>query len=151
MRTLTLFVMLIFSVLVSAEPLRLKVTPINGQQVISYVKDEWYFVAKESNYNVYIAKGELEESNGMLIIQSMTEFDNYETYSYMEKPVKRIFSYGALSCEQKKMYLLGSMYSADDNTVQFVQYHDFGEWISELDRNGTARNEVWKIVCNKSV
>ena len=72
--------MLIFSVLVSAEPLRLKVTPINGQQVISYVKDEWYFVAKESNYNVYIAKGELEESNGMLIIQSMTEFDNYETY-----------------------------------------------------------------------
>lgn len=151
MKSLLFVILSLMSILAQAEPLRLKITPINGEQVITYNEDEWYFVAKESNYKVYLAKGEIENSNGYLMVQSHTTYDGYETYSYMEKPVKRVFTYGALSCEEKKLYLLGSLYSAEDNTVQYLQYHDMGTWVSDLDAEGTARNEVYKAICNKSI
>lgn len=151
MKTLLFVILSLMSVLANAEPLRLKITPVNGEQIVSYNADDWYFVAKESNYSVYLAKGEIENNNGYLMIQSHTTYDGHEVYSYMEKPVKRVFTYGALSCEEKRLYLLGSLYSAEDNTIQYLQYHDMGTWVSELDAEGTARNEVYKAICNKSI
>lgn len=134
-----------------AEPFRLMITPMGKEQVVSFNENDWKFVAKESNYDVYIAKGEIENSNGLLMIQSNTTFEDLVTYNYMEKPVKRIFSYGALDCGNKKLYLLGDMFVAEDNTVQYLQYHQMGTWISELDKEGTARNAVWKMICNTSI
>jgi len=152
MKILLFVILFLMSILnAGAEPLRLKITPVNGEQIISYDADDWYFVAKESNYSVYLAKGEIENNNGFLMIQSHTTYDNHEIYSYMEKPVKRVFTYGALSCEEKKLYLLGSLYSAEDNTIQYLQYHDMGTWVSDLTTEGTARNDVYKAVCNTSI
>lgn len=151
MKILLFIIMFLMSIGAGAEPLRLQVTPIGEQQVVTYIPDEWYFVARESNYNVYLAKGDIEESNGYLMIQSHTTYDTFETYSYMEKPVKRVFTYGAMDCENKKLYLLGSLYSAEDNTVQYLQYYEMGTWVSDLNSEGTARNEVYKAICNKSV
>jgi hypothetical protein len=152
MKILLFIIMFLMSILsAGAEPLRLKVTPVGNEQIISYDENDWYFVSQESNYNVYLAKGDIEEKNGYLMIQSLTIYDEYETYSYMEKPVKRVFTYGALSCSEKRLYLLGSLYSAEDNTIQYLQYHEMGTWIAELAAEGTARNEVYRAVCNTSV
>lgn len=144
-------VLLLLSGLAYAEPFRLMVTPVGGDQIVSFNQDDWQFVAKESNYDVYIAKGELENKNGLLMIQSNTTFEDLVTYNFMEKPVRRIFSYGALDCKNKKLYLLGDMFVAEDHTVQYLQYHQMGDWISELDKEGTARNAVWKKICHASV
>ena len=151
MKIILFVILFLISIGSGAEPLRLQVTPMGDQQVVSYIPDEWSFVARESNYNVYLAKGEVEESNGYLMVQSLTSYDTYETYSYMEKPVKRVFTYGAMDCENKKLYLLGSLYSAEDNTVQYLQYFEMGTWVSDLNAEGTARNEVYKAICNRSV
>ena len=148
------FILLLCSLVVTvsfAASMRLEVRPNGDEQMVVYKADDWYFVSKESNYNVYLAKGEIEESNGYLLVQSLTEFDENVKYSYMEKPVKKIFSYGAMDCKNQKFYLLGDMFTAEDLTVQFVQYHEMGSHISSLDKEGTARNEVWKIVCNKTI
>ena len=143
--------LLLITGLAYAEPFKLMITPMGNEQVVSFNEKDWQFVAKESNYDVYIAKGELENNNGLLMITSNTTFEDIVTYNYMEKPVRRIFSYGALDCQNKKLYLLGDMFVAEDNTVQYLQYHQMGTWISELDKEGTARNAVWQMVCNTSV
>jgi hypothetical protein len=151
MKIILFIIMLLMSIPSWAEPLRLQIVPNGDQQVVSFIENEWYFVAKEANYTVYLAKGEIEESNGYLMIQSHTTYNTFETYSYMEKPVKRVFTYGAMDCDNKRLYLLGSLYSAEDNTVQYTQYYEMGEWVSDLNKEGTARNEVYKAICNKSV
>lgn len=151
MKIILFVILFLMSVLAGAEPYRVEVVPNGDQQIVTFNENDWKFIARESNYNVYLAKGEVEESNGFLMIQSQTTYDTFETYSYMEKPVKRVFTYGAMDCENKKLYLLGSLYSAEDNTVQFLQYYEMGEWVSDLKAEGTARNEVYKAICNKSI
>jgi len=152
MNILLFAILFLMSILnAGAEPLRLKVTPVGNEQFISYDENDWYFVAKESNYNVYLAKGEVENKNGYFMIQSLTSYDGHEIYSYMEKPVKRVYTYGALDCANKQLYLLGSLYSAEDDTVQYLQYHEMGTWIADLVAEGTARNEVYKAICNTSI
>jgi len=150
MKILLFVILFLMSILAGAEPLRLKITPMGDQQVISYNESDWYFVAEESNYKVYLAKGDIEISNGFHMIQSLTTYDGYQIYSYMEKPVKRVFTYGAMDCDKKKLHLLGSLYSAEDNTIQSLEYHEMGTWVSDLNKEGTARNEVYHAICNKS-
>lgn len=151
MKIILFIIMFLMSIGAGAEPYRLEVVPHGDQQVITFNESDWNFIAKESNYKVYLAKGDIEESNGYLMVQSQTTYDTFETYSYMEKPVKRVFTYGAMDCDNKKLYLLGSLYSAEDNTVQYLQYYQMGEWVSDLTAEGTARNEVFKAICNKSI
>ncbi len=151
MKSLTFFVMLFASLIANAEPLRLQVTPIGDEQYVSYNENDWLFVAKESNYTVYIAKGDVEMKDDNYMVQSLTVYDGYETYSYMKKPVKRVFTYGALNCSDEVMVLLGSLYTSDDNIVQYFQYFDWGTWVAELHQKGTARNEVMNMICNKTV
>lgn len=151
MKSILFAILFLTSILAGAEPLRIQVTPIGDEQVVTYNDDDWYFVAKESNYKVYVAKGEIEKNGDFLMVQTHTTYEEYEVYSYMAKPVKRIFTYGALDCANKKLYLLGSLYTAEDNTVQYLQYHDMGTWVSDLKAEGTARNEVYKAICNTSV
>jgi len=43
------------------------------------------------------------------------------------------------------------MFTSEELFVQFVQYHEMGSYISFLHIEGTARNEVYKIVCNTSI
>lgn len=137
---------------VNAEPFRLEVVPANGENIVMYKSEEWQYVTKEKNYKIYIAKGEMPTTdNGWPLVQTITEFDEPQTYQYMEKPVTRIFSYGAIDCENQRLHLLGDMFTSKELFVQFVQYHDMGSYISFLHIEGTARNEVWKVVCNKSI
>ena len=151
MKRLYTILLLLLANIAYAEPFRLMVVPTGNEQVVSFNENDWKFIAKESNYDLYIAKGEIENNNGLLMIQTNTTFEELVTYNYMEKPVRRIFSYGALDCKNKKLYLLGDMFTAEDHTVQYIQYHQMGSWISELNKEGTARHVVWKTVCHASV
>jgi hypothetical protein len=151
MKYVLFFIMLITSLTVNAAPFRLKVTPVGEDQIVSYDPNDWEFIAKESHYTVNIAKGEIENNKGFMMVQSNTTYDGHEVYSYMEKPVKRVFTYGALDCSEKKFYILGELFSAEDNTVQMIRYHEWGEWVSDLNGEGTARNAVYKRVCNTSI
>lgn len=135
-----------------AEPFKLEVVPANGENIVIYKPEEWQFVTREKNYNIYLAKGEMPQTdNGWPLIQTVTEFDEPQTYNFMDKKVTRIFSYGAIDCENKRLYLLGDMFTSEELFVQYVQYHDIGTYISFLHIEGTARNEVWKVVCSKSI
>jgi len=151
MKILLFIVMLLMSIGASAQPFKLQITTIGDQKVVTYIPDEWYFVARERDFNVYLAKGDIEEVNGYLMVQSHTTYDTVETYSYMDKPVKRVFSYGAMDCDNKEIHLLGSIYSAEDNTIQYVQYHEMNDWVSDLSKEGTARNEIYKVICHESI
>ena len=138
--------------LANAEPFKLEVVPANGENIVMYKPSDWQFVTKEKNYNIYISVGERPVAeNGWPIIQTITEFDEPQTYNFMERQVTRIFSYGAIDCENKRLYLLGDMFTSEELFVQYVQYHEMGSYISFLHIEGTARNEIYKVVCNTSI
>jgi hypothetical protein len=146
-------IMLIFVSLTSnAEPFKLEVVPNGNSNYVIYDPNDWIFITSEDQYHVYLAKGEKAVSeNGWIFITGMTVLDKPMKYDFMIKPITSIFSYGAIDCQNKKLYLLGDLFSSHDHEVQYIQYHEIGNYISNLDIEGTARNEVWKVVCNKSI
>lgn len=136
----------------TADTLKLEIRPDGNNNVVMYYPDDWMYVTEESNYKIYLSKGEpTETKEGLLLVHSITLFNEPQTYNYMDKKVTRIFSYGAIDCDNKRLHLLGDLFVAEDLTIQYSQFHEMGTYISFLDKEGTARNTVWKIICNKSV
>jgi len=135
-----------------ADTLKLEIRPNGTDNIVMYYPDDWVYVTDEANYKIYISKGEPSETeNGLLLIHSLTQFDTPQSYNFMDKNVTKIFSYAAIDCSSKRLYLLGDLYVAEDLSIQYSQFHEMGAYISFLDKEGTARNAVWKVVCNTSV
>ena len=152
MKYLTIIMLFFVTLTSNAEPFKLEVKPNGNNNYVTYDPDNWTFIATEDDFNVYLAKGERAISeNGWIFITGMTILNEPKKYDFMARPVTRIFSHGAIDCQNKEIYLLGDIFTSYDYEVQFVQYHGMGSYISNLNVEGTARNEVWKAVCNKSI
>ena len=118
---------------------------------IIHKKEEWFFVVKAATYDVYIDKAIVGRKQKNIEFHAVTEFHNLQTYSQLPFEIKRIYTYGVLSCEQEKLYLLNDLFTDQNNIIRYTQSHEFGSYVTNLDvKNSIARN-VYDVVCGDTI
>jgi|694.fasta_scaffold23701_6 hypothetical protein len=116
---------------------------------IAYVDSDWKFVAKESTYQLYLNKGGFAKSDEMFKMHSMIVFTDEVKYDQIPVPVKKIYSFGLIECDTAKLYLITDFFTDANNKIVWVQRHQMGDFITNLDAPNTPREQVFISVCGK--
>lgn len=124
----------------------------DGNAVIIYNQDDWKLITKTANYDVYVPKELLRQSEkNVLTFQGMTTFNKPQTYAYITGEVKKIYSYGILNCDTATLYLMGDFFVNSKEVVLYYQTHDWGTYITDMAVPNTSRNDVYNAVCKDSI
>lgn len=123
----------------------------DGSQTIIHNQEEWTFAVKASEYNVFVDKSVVNSRQKNVEFHAVTEFNSLQEYPQFPYKIKRIYSYGILSCEQAKLYLLGDFFTDETNTVRYTQSHDFGTYVTNLDVPNSIARDVYNVVCGDTI
>lgn len=123
----------------------------DGTQTIIHQQDDWMFAVKASNYNVFVDKSIVSTKQKNVEFHAITEFDDLQEYPQLPFKIKRIYSYGVLSCEQSKLYLLADFFTDASNTIRYTQSHDFGTYVTNLDVPNSIARDVYNVVCGDTI
>ncbi len=132
---------------------KLEIVPIPNteEELIVHNPKDWEFVDKSSDYKVYVEKGMLGYKNESFEFHAVTEYNVASPMSFTDIPIKRIYTYGVLSCKEANLYLLIDLYVDVNNKIILRQYHEFGSYVSNMSVPNTLRNNVYNFICKESV
>lgn len=125
-------------------------TNTDGTRTINHKQDEWAFVVKASSYSVFVDKSIVSRKQKQVEFHAITEFDELQQYSEFPYEIKRIYSYGVLSCEEGKLYLLADLFTDQDNTIRYTQSHNYGSYVTNLGEHTVSRS-VYDAVCGDTI
>jgi hypothetical protein len=126
-------------------------TFINGTHIENNEKD-WALVSEESKvYNLYTSHDAIGTGNDQVQVHTKVEYLAKDGFRFdaLSEPVKRIFSFGVVDCEQAIFYLLADFFVDSSDKILFRQDHEPGEYRVEMLTPNTARNSLFKLVCAK--
>ena len=152
MKNLLIAILLAFtSSIASAEiTLEFKTNPDTTRSIV-HKKEEWLFAVKASTYTVFVDKSIVSSKQKNVEFHAITEFDDLQTYSQLPFQIKRIYSYGVLSCEQEKLYLVSDLFTDKDNVIRYAQSHEFGTYVTNLDVKNSIARDVYNVVCGDTI
>jgi hypothetical protein len=117
---------------------------------ILYDDKEWEYLAKEGSYSLWLAKQTFGKED-VHEIHTMVVFEDDGFPMNNVGVVKRIFTYGMMSCELSQFSLMAEFYSDKEHKILFASTHQLGEYVASLAEKNTARNAVWARVCNTTI
>ena len=124
----------------------------DGTRVINYNPKEWIYSARDQRYKVFVDKDSVGAGKKTQIVEfhSMTLFDELEEYAGFPYKIKRIYTYGAMSCSQSSLMILVDLYVDSDNVIRYTQAHPKGSLIIEMT-DTKIRNEILGTVCGDRI
>jgi hypothetical protein len=118
--------------------------------IVAFTETDWEYIAQEDPYQLFLNKGGFNKiENGMLKMHSMIVFDKAREYTNISVPVKKIYSYGLVDCENAKLYLITDFFTDANDKIVWVQRHAMGSFITNLDVPNTPRGQVFIKMCGK--
>lgn len=122
----------------------------NGEQII-HNQSDWQYAAKASDFRVYVEKGMIGRKNESIEFHAYLEFNNPSNLQYIDGKIKRIYTYGVISCTEAQLYVLMDLYTDETNVVTFRNINEFGTYVSDMSVPNTIRNEIYNLICKDSV
>ena len=116
---------------------------------IDVTKSDWELAAVEGNYHLFIEKSSKSAGKKHVNLHTMIEFDDPAGFKFeaLSVPVKRIFSFGVLDCENATFYLFNDFFVNAGNQILHIQKHEPEEYMVDMMEPNTARNKVYLMVC----
>ena len=116
---------------------------------VDFNASDWELAAVEGNYHLYIEKSSKNAGKKHVNLHTLIEFDGTEGFKFeaLSVPVKRIFNFGVLDCENSTFYLLNDLFVNKDHQIVHIQKHEPEEYMVEMMEPNTARNKVYLMVC----
>ena len=122
----------------------------DGTRVIYNDPKDWYYVDSINNYSVFVEKGLVGSKKREVEYHSLVQFNDPREFSGLPFKIKRIYTFGVMSCEQSKLMILVELYVDENDVVRITQPHDPGTFI--VDMSGQSiRGEITKVVCGDTV
>lgn len=123
----------------------------DGSRTIIHNPQDWSFAAKTTEYSVFVDKTVVGTKQKNLEFHAVTVFNTPQEYSLFPYKINRIYSYGVLSCEEAKLYLLADFFTDSDNTIRYNQSHDFGAYVTNLNVPKSISKEIYDVVCGDTI
>ena len=123
----------------------------SGHTQISTSQDAWLFISSESNYDVFIDKTMVDTGLKQFTFHAMTVFKTPQVYNIITAPVHKIYTYGYLRCDEKKLYLLSDWFVDLNEVIVYSQNHEYGSYVTSLGDPNSIRNDVYNVLCGESI
>ena len=122
----------------------------DGSRGIIHNPDEWVYAELGSSYKVYIEKSMIGHKGDEVDFHSVTEFNTFEEYKGLPYKIKRIYTYGVMSCKRSMLMIFVDMYTDLENTIRFSSAYQNGSYI--VDMNETElRKQIKYMVCGDTI
>jgi hypothetical protein len=147
MKSIVAVIVFCFAITASANSeFRLK---FKDEVTVDFNASDWEFAAAEGTYRLFIEKTSKNAGKKHVNLHTMIEFDDPEGFKFeaLLAPVKRIFTFGVLDCENGTFYLFNDFFVNKDHQVIHIQKHAPEEYMVNMIAPDTARNKVYLMVC----
>ena len=147
MKRLIAALLMFITLTASAEPFKLGFDRTqSGDMYVIYDEKLWEKVGSQDDWTMYIARGEISEINGLIIMHTMIVYHNEVKNTFNDEMIKKIFNVGLVECKGEQIFLMTDFFTDKDHKVIWISKYEFGEFISDV-APGTARNKVYNILC----
>jgi hypothetical protein len=148
MRALILALVFLFSVPATAAEFKLNIIDNN---MVEHNSEDWELVAVESNYDLYVAKKNIDTGEKYPKVHTMVEFNNPEgvTLGQLIGQTRRIYSFGIMECPNELFTMMNDFFVDKNNQFVYIQNHEIGEYLVEVRTPKTARRAVYERVCTQ--
>ena len=141
------FLSLLFCLSAFADSTRFQLDIQDNKRII-HNDDDWVFIKEENSYDFFSSKIVTQMEEDVYELHTVIDFSIPYTYTSFDEPTHKIYTYGLLNCREKMFMLLTQFYVKSDSEIQSIQPFRNGEYISEVERSGTARNEMYLKICS---
>lgn len=149
-KILAIILLAAVSLAFAATEFRLHFIEEGNDTFVAFAETNWEYIAKEDPYQLSLNKGGFNKNeNNMLKMHSMIVFDSPREYKNISVPVKKIYSYGLVDCENAKLYLITDFFTDANEKLVWVQRHAMGSFVTDLDAPNTPRGLVFIKMCGK--
>jgi len=147
MKRLIVSLLMFITLTAGAEPFKLKFDKTDSNDLyVKYDKNEWEFVGRQNDWELYLARGETDKIKGMTVMHTMVVYDKLLQSSATDDFIHRIFNFGLADCGNERIFLLKDTFTDINHKVVWVNKYEFGEFISDLPE-GAPRSKVYKLLC----
>jgi hypothetical protein len=122
-----------------------------GRTVIVDDEKDWRYIGSAADFDLYVDKFLFDTKRQEYFLHGVTVFNENQTYPGVELPVKRIYTYGHLKCNERALYVTNQWYTNEEGVVTLIQNYDYASYISDLNDPRTIRNLVYLLLCGESV
>lgn len=139
-----LFSLLVFSPALAKEDFSLR---FKNENEVIYTPSDWVKISEEGAFDFYVSKVTPKIDHTHHRVFSLVEFAEPRKYQSLNSPVKRIFSFGIMDCENAVFYLLTDIYTDSNNNIIFVADYKSNPEVVEVSTPDTPRNKAFIKVC----
>lgn len=147
MKRLIASLLLFVTLAAGAEPFKLNFEEKDNQLSLKFDQAEWEFVTHQNDWAIYLARGEVEEMRGMRLMYTMLVYDAPIKRDFTDKPVKKIFSFGFISCEHSKLVLMNDFVTTEAHDIVHMTNNNFGQVVIDMDKKGTVAKTIHDMIC----
>lgn len=122
----------------------------DGTRVIKHDSEEWVYVDSSKSYKLYVEKSTIGHKGDEVEFHSVTEFNTFEEYNGLPYKIKRIYTYGVMSCSRSMLMIFVDMYTDLENTIRFSSSFQNGEFAVDMNETG-LRKQIKYMVCGDTV
>lgn len=147
MKRLIASLLLFVTLTAGAEPFKLKFEKDKSDEMfVVYNEKDWELVGHQSNWGLYLSRGETDTIKGLKIMHTMIVYDEPVKSSMTNDMISRIFNAGLVDCDNERIFLLNDFFTDANHKVVWVNRYEYGEFIADVPP-GTPRNSVYKLLC----
>lgn len=122
----------------------------DGTRVINHNPDNWIKAGSTDVYSVLVEKGIVGSKKPIVEFHSVTDFYKPEEYKGFPFKIKRIYTYGALSCSNNNLMILVDLYVDPDGVIRYTQAYQQGEYVVNMTDTKIKQN-ISGAVCGESI
>lgn len=122
----------------------------DGTRVINHNSDNWIKAGSTDVYSVLVEKGIVGSKKPIVEFHSVTDFSKPEEYKGFPFKIKRIYTYGALSCSNNNLMILVDLYVDPDGVIRYTQAYQQGEYVVNMTDTKIKQN-ISGAVCGESI
>ena len=122
----------------------------DGTRVINHNSENWVKTGSTDTYSVLVEKGIIGSKKPLVDFHSITEFNTYAEYEGFPYKIKRIYTYGALSCTNNSLMIVVDLYVDSDNIIRYTQAYQQGTYVVDMTDTKIKQN-ISGAVCGDTI
>lgn len=122
----------------------------NGDRVVNHNPVDWIKAGSTDTYSVFVERGIIGIKKSLVEFHSVTEFHEPAEYKGFPYKIKRIYTYGALSCSSDNLMILVDLYVDSESIIRYTQAYQKGTYVVDMTDTKIKQN-ISGAVCGDSV
>ena len=122
----------------------------DGTRVINHNSDDWVKTGATDTYSVLVERGIVGSKKANVDFHSITEFNSPEQYDGFPYKIKRIYTYGVMSCSNNSLMILVDLYADSDSIIRYTQAYQQGDYMVNMTDTKIKQN-ITGAVCGDTI